>query len=85
MADNAVGVVYSRLHHFLTDAPGEARSINERRLQLMNQCSQTQIGQGFSWIVDDSGHRQSGNFTEGVGRQYIGEIGKTDKCLNKIN
>jgi SRSO17 transposase len=24
------------------------------------------------------GHRKSGNFTAGVGRQYIGEIGKTD-------
>ena len=29
-------------------------------------------------IIDDSGHRKSGNFTAGVGRQYIGEIGKTD-------
>jgi SRSO17 transposase len=29
-------------------------------------------------FVDDSGHRKSGNFTAGVGRQYIGEIGKTD-------
>ena len=28
--------------------------------------------------MDDSGHRKSGNFTAGVGRQYIGEIGKTD-------
>ncbi len=32
----------------------------------------------FSLIIDDSGHRKSGNFTAGVGRQYIGEIGKTD-------
>jgi hypothetical protein len=44
----------------------------------MNQCSQTKISRGFSLIVDDSGHRKSGNFTAGVGRQYIGEIGKTD-------
>ena len=29
-------------------------------------------------IVDDRGHRKSGNFTAGVSRQYIGEIGKTD-------
>ena len=28
-------------------------------------------------ILDDSGHRKSGNFTSVVGRQYIGEIGKT--------
>ena len=29
-------------------------------------------------ILDDSGHRKSGNFTSVVGRQYIGEIGKVD-------
>ena len=31
--------------------------------------------------MDDSGHRKSGNFTAGVGRQYIGEIGKTDNGI----
>jgi hypothetical protein len=31
--------------------------------------------------VDDSGHRKSGNFLRGVGRQYIGEIGKTDNGI----
>ncbi len=44
----------------------------------MNKCNQTRISRGFSLIVDDSGHRKSGNFTAGVGRQYIEEIGKTD-------
>ena len=29
-------------------------------------------------IIDDSGHRKSGNLTDGVGRQYLGEIGKTE-------
>jgi SRSO17 transposase len=47
----------------------------------MNQCSQTKISRGFTLIVDDSGHRKSGNFTAGVGRQYIGEIGKTDNGI----
>jgi SRSO17 transposase len=78
MASNAVGVTYHRLHHFLTEAPWDAEQINQRRLLVMNQCSQTRISRGFTLIVDDSGHRKSGNFTSGVGRQYIGEIGKTD-------
>lgn len=47
----------------------------------MNKCRQTRIGKGFSLIIDDSGHRKSGNFTDGVGRQYIGEIGKTDNRI----
>lgn len=81
MSDNAVGVVYHQLHHFLTEAPWSAVAINERRLQVMNKCSQTRIGRGFSLIVDDSGHRKSGNFTAGVGRQYIGEIGKTENGI----
>lgn len=81
MAKNAIGVVYHRLHHFLTDAQWSAQAVNERRLQVMNQCRQTKIQKGFSLIVDDSGHRKSGNFTAGVGRQYLGEIGKTDNGI----
>ena len=41
---------------------------------LASRRNQTRISRGFSLIVDDSGHRKSGNFTAGVGRQYIGEI-----------
>jgi SRSO17 transposase len=78
MARDAVEVTYHKLHHFLTEATWSAETLNERRLEVMNKCNQTRISQGFSLIVDDSGHRKSGNFTTGVGRQYIGEIGKTD-------
>ncbi len=78
MARDSVEVTYHKLHHFLTESTWSAAQINERRLEVMNKCSQTRISRGFSLIVDDSGHRKSGNFTAGVGRQYIGEIGKTD-------
>jgi SRSO17 transposase len=81
IADNAVGVTYHRLHHFLTEAPWSVQEVNERRLVVMNQCSQTRISRGFTLIVDDSGHRKSGNFLRGVGRQYIGEIGKTENGI----
>jgi len=78
MAANSVGVTYHKLHHFLTEAPWSATELNQRRLLVMDQCRQTKINRGFSLIIDDSGHRKSGNFTEVAGRQYIGEIGKTD-------
>jgi len=51
----------------------------------MNQCSQSRITRGFSLIVDDSGHRKSGNFTAGVGRQYIGEIGRTSHAFEETS
>ncbi len=78
MARDSVEVTYHKLHHFLTEATWEADKINERRLEVMSKSNQTRITSGFSLIVDDSGHRKSGNFTAGVSRQYIGEIGKTD-------
>lgn len=81
MASNTIGVEYHRLHHFLTEAPWSDSKVNEVRLETMNKCSQTRISGGFSLIIDDSGHRKSGNFTDGVGRQYIGEIGKTDNGI----
>ncbi|ACC85060.1 IS701-like element ISNpu7 family transposase [Nostoc punctiforme] len=81
IAENAIGVNYYQLHHFLTEAPWSDSKINERRLEIMNKCSQTRISRGFSLIIDDSGHKKSGNFTDGVGRQYIGEIGKTDNGI----
>jgi len=78
MSQDTVGVTYHRLHHFLTAATWDAERLNERRLQVMQQCSQTKIRRGFTLIIDDSGHRKSGKSTAGVGRQYIGEIGKTE-------
>ena len=78
MASDRVEVTYHKLHHFLTEATWSADKINGRRLEVMNKCNQTRISRGFSLIVDDSGPRKSGNFTAGVGRQYIGEIGKID-------
>ena len=78
MARDSVEVKYHKLHHLMTDAPWSAKQINERRLSVMKKCNQTRISKGFSLIIDDSGQRKSGNFKAGVGRQYRGEIGKTD-------
>jgi SRSO17 transposase len=47
----------------------------------MNKCSQRRITRGFSLIIDDSGHRKRGNLRDGVGRQYIGEIGTRDNGI----
>jgi hypothetical protein len=81
MSNNALGVEYNGLHHFLTKSPWSYERINNRRLGIVSECRQTKSSRKFALILDDSGHRKSGNFTDGVGRQYIGEIGKTDNGL----
>ena len=81
MAENALGVTYHPLHHVSTEAPWSSSQVNDRRLEIMNKCSQRRITRGFSLIIDDSVHRKSGNFRDGVGRKYIGEIGKGDNGI----
>lgn len=78
MTNNFVDASYNNIYHFISFAQWDENLINERRLKIMNKGNQTKIRNGFSLIIDDSGHRKSGNFTGGVGRQYLGEIGKTD-------
>src|SRR6478672_12759599 len=81
MAANAVGVTYHKLHHFLTAAPWSALELNQRRLEVMNQCRQTKINQGFSLIIDDSGHRKSVEVQGGSFRwlehDRVGDMEKT--------
>ena len=36
MSDNAVGVTYHKLHHFLTTAPWAASRLNNCRLEVMS-------------------------------------------------
>ena len=81
MAENALGVTYHRLHHVLTEAPWSISQVNDRRLEIMNKYSQRRITRELSLIIDDSVHRKSGNFRDGVGRKYIGEIGKRDNGI----
>jgi SRSO17 transposase len=78
MAESMVNGNYHSLHHFIHDAPWDAQAVNDRRLQILQSCRQTRIKDGFDLIIDDSGHRKSGSATAGVGRQYIGQIGKVD-------
>ena len=78
ITNNIVGSSYYNVHHFIGKSKWNADNVNERRLKILNKRNQTRIRDGFALIVDDSGHVKSGNFTDGVGRQYIGEIGKTE-------
>ena len=68
IARNTVGVQDHKLHHFITDSPGDADYVNERGLEIMNSCRQTKpSNKDFNLIVDDTGHRRSGTLTEGIG------------------
>jgi hypothetical protein len=81
IASSIVNGNYHSLHHFIHDSPWSADEVNSRRLEILQGCRQTKLKDGFDLILDDSGHRKSGSATAGVGRQYIGQIGKVDNGI----
>lgn len=81
LADHTLGVSYESLHHFLTASPWDELRFNSQRISVMSQCRQTKPSRQFRLVLDDSGHRKSGSDTDGVGRQYLGEIGKVDNGM----
>lgn len=85
IAASTLDCSYTNLHHFLSDSPWNADEINDRRIDVIWQTRQTRPAVGFKLILDDSGHRKSGEETDGVGRQYIGQIGKVDNGVVAVS
>lgn len=68
---------YQRLHHFISESPWEHRPVLEavgKDLSALFAGRPEPVG----LIIDESGHRKSGDKSVGVARQYLGSIGKTD-------
>ncbi|MDE5092143.1 MAG: hypothetical protein O4750_10385 [Trichodesmium sp. St18_bin3_1_1] len=67
-----IGASSNNIYHFISFAEWDERLVNERPLQIMNTGNHTRIRNGFSLIIDDYEHRKSGDFTDGVSREYLG-------------
>jgi hypothetical protein len=76
ICDHTVEQPYEGLHHFLAESPWDASYLNRRRVELMEADPRTHSRPGGVLIIDDSGVPKKGEATEGVKRQYIGQLGK---------
>ena len=72
-----IGEPYQSLHHFLAEAPWDTDALNDLRLGALMADRRTAPRDAGILIVDDSGVPKKGHATEGVKRQYIGQLGKT--------
>ncbi len=70
-----------RLQNFVSEAPGDARAVNQRRLEVRQADPQSTTHAGGVLIIDDTGDRKSGRQTAHVGRQYLGSVGKIDNGI----
>lgn len=76
ISDRTVGQPYQGLHHFLCESPWDGARLNRRRIDLMQAEPRTRSRPEGVLILDDSGVPKKGEATEGVKRQYIGQLGK---------
>lgn len=76
ISKRTVGQPYQGLHHFLTESPWDAPELNRRRVELLQGDPRTRTRPGGVLVLDDSGVPKKGEATEGVKRQYIGQLGK---------
>lgn len=77
MNERIQGSNYQALHHFISESAWAYKPVLEavgRDLSDMFKGRAEPVG----LIIDESGHRKSGNNSVGVARQYLGSIGKTD-------
>lgn len=77
LSAKTIGEPYQSLHHFLSEAPWDTDALNDLRLGALMADRRTAPRDAGILIVDDSGVPKKGHATEGVKRQYIGQLGKT--------
>jgi SRSO17 transposase len=70
---------HQSLHHFISVAAWSDQAIL-RTIRLAALPALLELGKVENWIVDDTGFPKRGKFSVGVGRQYCGQLGKTDNC-----
>ena len=73
-----------RLQWFLSESTWDAAAVTARRLELLRADPATAPHAGGVLIVDETGDRKDGNKTAHVGRQYLGNRGKTEQGVVSV-
>ena len=66
---------YQQLHHFISESTWDARVVM-RTVAQQTQLSLQALNEPQGLLLDESGWEKAGTKSVGVGRQYIGQVGK---------
>lgn len=79
----AVGLSHSQgLHHFLRESPWETQKLRQARLELIGLLI---AGKEMLLCIDETGDVKKGKATDYVAKQYIGNLGKTERGIVSVN
>ena len=73
-----------RLQWFLSESTWDAAAVTARRLEILRADPATALHAGGVLIVDETGDRKDGEKTAHVGRQYLGNRGKTEQGVVSV-
>jgi hypothetical protein len=78
MSLHTIGSDYQSEHHFMHDAPWHEQTLNNQRVDTMENIPPTKSCNDGYAIIDDTGNPKSGSSTFATDRQWIGSLGKVD-------
>ena len=73
------------LQWFLSESGWDPKDINERRLELLAEDPTTAPDEEGVLVIDEHGDRKWGKKTAHVGKQWLGNIGKTDNGVVSVS
>jgi SRSO17 transposase len=73
------------LQWFLSESGWDPKDINERRLELLVEDPATAPDEEGVLVIDEHGDRKWGKKTAHVGKQWLGNIGKTDNGVVSVS
>jgi SRSO17 transposase len=73
------------LQWFLSESGWDPKDINERRLELLIEDPATAPDEEGVLVIDEHGDRKWGKKTAHVGKQWLGNIGKTDNGVVSVS
>lgn len=74
-----------RLQWFLSESTWDAAAVTARRLELLRTDPATAPHADGVLIIDETGDRKDGDKTAHVGRQYLGNRGKTEQGVVSVS
>jgi SRSO17 transposase len=73
------------LQWFLSESGWDPHEVNERRMELLLEDPATAANGEGVLVIDEHGDRKWGKRTAHVGRQWLGNLGKTDNGVVSVN
>jgi hypothetical protein len=72
------------LQWFLSESRWDPEEVNERRLELLREDPATAANDEGVLVIDEHGDRKWGKKTAHVGKQWLGNLGKTDSGVVSV-